>query len=144
MRQSTKSTPRKTSPKTSKVGKLTVACLIVLAMLAKTVMAKAECEGQCFSASDARNCVQAQQKWQRCKSELVKCDKVEQENDQIAGRLNECRQTAKQRERILSYKSEKVGKLEAKNESLREQNLYYFLGGTAVGSTVVGLLLFVQ
>jgi hypothetical protein len=116
--------------------------LLVTSVMPMTVAA--ECEGQCFSAKDAKDCVEAEKKWQRCKSELVKCEKVEQENQRIAGRLNECRETAKQRERILSYKSEKVGKLEAKNESLREHNLYYFLGGTAVGSTLVGLLLFVQ
>jgi len=115
--------------------------LLVMSVTPMTVAA--ECEGQCFSAEDAKDCVEAEKKWQRCKSELVKCDKVEAENQRIAGRLNECRESAKQRKRLLNYQTTEKGELKARNKSLRETQNFYLIGGTVLGASVTTVLFIV-
>lgn len=125
---------------TSLIVKSLILLLTTLVALAIATKAFAECEGQCFSEQDARDCVQAHRKYKDCKSELVKCNKVEQENDQLAGRLNECREASKEKDKLLMHWSEKSGKLKAQNQALREQHIWYFVGGSALGIGITSLI----
>jgi hypothetical protein len=106
-------------------------------MLLSTSVASAHCPegGQCFSEQDARDCVAAQKKWERCKSELVKCDDLDAELSKVKGQLQECRKRQKKQARTIRHLDRQVASKHSTGTVIK-----WTIGGVTVGVGLGGLL----
>jgi len=111
--------------------------MTILSMLLATSVAEAHCPegGQCFTEQDARDCVAAHKKWERCKSELVKCDDLDAELSKIKGQLQECRTTQKEQSRTIRHLDRQIASQHSTGTVVN-----WTIGGVTVGVGLGGLL----
>lgn len=113
------------------------AIAIFLTTLATSV-ASAHCPegGQCLSSEDARDCVAAQKKWERCQSELVKCDDLDAELSKSRGQLQECRTVKKEQSQTIRHLDRQIATQHSTGTVVK-----WSVGGFVVGVGVGGLAL---
>lgn len=110
--------------------------MLVLLAISSTVSAHCPSGGECFTRKDAADCVEAEQRYEKCESRLVKCNDKEAEVNTCRGKLNESRASNKAFQRSLRAMDRKVAI--AKSDRASDEELWMFVtGSSAVTSTAV-------